>query len=260
MKILVLSAFENELLHFMHHFPAKKEIAFSNRKCWHARLGNADIYFSCTGLGLMHAGITATLLCEILDPSLLILCGSAGGLRAGQRVGDIVVGESVVDIDFVRQQEILAQSVFEPCLWDYHTSRPHAQLFQTPSELMDVCLDSTLPGISRGRIATSNAFPAPREMFERIKRLGCSAIEMEGAAVLNAVKYYGIPAVVVRAISNALDESGNDLGAPDDALETCSARLSLYLLDLLPRLAAVDRVFSPQQQLWPASAPAPGFS
>ena len=63
---------------------------------------------------------------------------------------------------------------------------------------------------------------------------------MESVGVFQAAKYYDIPVISVRAISNLLNSSGDDLGTGSDALTICSERISMYLLALFTHIPALE--------------------
>ena len=59
---------------------------------------------------------------------------------------------------------------------------------------------------------------------------------MESAGIYKVVEYYNVPVITIRSISNLLDELGNDLGTKPDALQICSERLAICLMQLLSHI------------------------
>lgn len=239
MKILILFAFEDELKHFANSLSYFEKSHSAKREYLTTSINGHHLYVALSGIGTTNAANTTTALCEALNPECIFICGSAGGLIAGQKTGDILLGEKIIDIDLFNLPEILRGTPYESCLTDPHSKQAFAREFFPHPELLAICADTELSQIYRGIIATSNFFPAPKESFEQIKKLGCAGIEMESSAVFNAAKHYRIPVMTVRAISNSLDAEGNDLGTADDALNICSQRLSDYLWDLLNRIGTL---------------------
>jgi futalosine hydrolase len=61
---------------------------------------------------------------------------------------------------------------------------------------------------------------------------GCQVEAMEGFAVLRAAELAGVPAVEVRAVSNAIDEQDRALWRIDDAIATLNAAVPRLLAEL----------------------------
>lgn len=236
MKILILCAFEAELANFIQSLDQAREEIHNKRRCLRAEMHGHSLYVSFSGIGTTNAAKTTTALCATLEPDCILVCGSAGGLKAGQKTGDLLISERVLDIDLFNLWDILRGSPYETCLTDPHTKKPLEREFSPPAAFLALCAASRLPNIAQGIIATSNAFPAPKETFALIKQLGCAGIEMESSAVFSAAADYEIPVITIRAISNSIDADGKDLGTAPDAIAICSQRLNEFLHELLGRI------------------------
>ncbi len=249
MRILVLTAFEAEARSFVASMEHTHEVTLGKRKCLQGRFGEHDIYVSFSGIGTTSAAATTTALCECLNPDCILLCGSAGGLTAGQKTGDLVIGESIVDIDLFTLPAALTGTPYEPCLTDPHLDRAIDLEFAAHPVFLEICSNTSLGSVSKGKIVTSNTFPAPPTAFEKILAMGCNAIEMESTGVFNAAKHYDVPVIVIRAISNSLDETGKDLGTPDTALATCADRIRDFLQELLSKIHALEPIVNAKKVL-----------
>lgn len=238
MKILILCAFENELKHFIHSLPQPEKALVAQRRYIQSELNGHTVFVSSMGIGTTNAANTSTIFCETLRPDYILVCGSAGGLRAGQMTGDLVISERIIDVDLFNLRDMLMGTPYETCLTDPHTQLPLPREFTPDAEFLAFCAASKLPNVTTGVIATSNAFPAPLEALALIRQLNCAGIEMESSAVFSAASYYAVPVMTIRAISNSLDELGRDLGTTDDAIGICSQRLSAYLHELLEKLSS----------------------
>lgn len=236
MKILILSAFKNELNAFINLLPALKQTVINHRLCWQTTFKNADITISFAGIGNTSSACHTTALCETLKPDAIFMVGSAGGLLPNQQMGDLIISNRIVDIDLYKLEECLTATPYEPCLTDPHTNKLIKRELAPDTTLANICQSISLPRVTMGAIAATNTFPAPKDTFALIKKLGCAAIEMESAGIFNAAGYYNIPVITIRAISNSLDAQGNDLGTPPDALTICSQRIALFLNEFLEKL------------------------
>ncbi len=240
MRILILSAFERELESILEQIPNLQEAMIAKRRCKIAKLHTHELAFSFTGLGTTAAASNTTAFCEIYDPDLIVLSGVAGGLEPNQQIGDLVVANKIIDADLYQLETMLRGSPFEQCLTDPHTSLATSREYSVRPHFLEIISLFKIDRLKQGGIVTSNLFPAPKEFFNEIKKMGCSAIEMESIGVFNAAQYYDIPVIVVRAISNLLDNSGDDMGTPSDALSICSARIAIFLKNLLSNISALE--------------------
>lgn len=248
MRILILGAFQQELDSIIKEFTDLKETMIAKRRCMTMKMGVHEIVISLSGIGTTAAASTTTAFCEVLDPDLIIMSGVAGGLDPDMRVGDLVLGNKIVDVDLYALQSMLKGTPYESCLTDPHTLQPTTSEYIVNSLVLDKASSCSIERLNIGIIATSNLFPAPKSLFAQIKSLGCTAIEMESVGVFKAAEYYGIPVMTIRAISNLLNDSGDDLGTKSDALDICSNRIALFLIGFLTRLSELDIIAEQSQQ------------
>jgi nucleoside phosphorylase len=87
--------------------------------------------------------------------------------------------------------------------------------------------------LARARRALPDARVLPIGTSARVGGTsGCKVEAMEGFAVLRAAELAGIPAVEVRAVSNAIDEPDRSRWRFDDALAALARALPLLLAEL----------------------------
>ena len=77
MRIVILGAFRDELTSITKNFSNLKETMISKCRCLVAQWNGHDIIISLAGIGTSAAAITTTILCEKLEPDLIIFCGVA---------------------------------------------------------------------------------------------------------------------------------------------------------------------------------------
>ena len=233
MKIVILGAFQDELTQIYNGFSDLHEIMISKARCLAGKWNGHDIYIGLSGIGTNAAAITTTMLCEKIQPDIIIFCGVAGGLKSDQKVGDLIVANQVVDADLLLLPDLIKNSPYKHALNDPHVLQPITTYYPVHSSLLNLMNALSFERLTQGIVVTSNAFPAPKNLFEEIKSLKCSAIEMESAGIYKAAAYFNVPVLTLRAISNLLDESGHDLGSTHDALKVCSQRLADCLMHVL---------------------------
>ena len=247
MRILVLGAFQRELDSIIEGFPDNNETMIAKRHCRISKRDGHEIFISLSGIGTTAAASTTTAFCEALEPDLIIMCGVSGGLSPDMQVGDLVLASKVIDADLYALHSLLKDTPYEACLTDPHTLQPTKNEYIVHPLILDKALIDSIGRLRAGIVATSNTFPAPKSLFTEIKKLGCSAIEMESVGVFKAAEYYKIPVMTIRAISNLLDESGADLGTKPNALEICSKRLALFLTNFLLHVSELQ-IFAQERQ------------
>lgn len=248
MRLLILGAFEDELSIILKNFQRAEPVQLGSCRGWKVQYEEHDIVCSLVGIGTNAAAITTTVLCEHFKPDWIIFCGVAGGLKVGQQIGDIVLATKIVDADLLQLPKILQGTPYDKALTDPHTLQPIQTEYMADPCLVPLFDRLTQDRVQSGIVVTSNAFPAPKSVFAEIKSLQCSAIEMESAGLYKAASYYGVPILTIRAISNLLDDAGNDLGTAPDALTTCAHRLADCLQLALQHSSVLQEVVDSKRQ------------
>lgn len=248
MHIVVLSAFQDELINIIPMFKDVKNTTVANCRCWVTKWNGHDITLGLTGIGTIASAITTTILCERIKPDLIIFCGVAGGLKADQEIGDLVLANKIIDADLHLLPAILNNTPYKNALIDPHTLKPITTEYTVHPYLHGIMSSFRFNQLTVGTVVTSNTFPAPKSLFAEIKNLNCSAIEMESAGVFKAAEYYDVPVIALRAISNLLDTDGNDLGTRPDALTICAEKLASCLTSILNRTHDLETIADFNQQ------------
>ena len=174
-------------------------------------LGSHRVVLVQSGIGKVNAARCAQLLIDHYAPDCLVNTGIAGGVGKGLAVADVVIGTELVQHDFnatffgYARGNLCAEKNGKPTVF---TSDPAlVERFRAAAE--------TLVEPSRvktGRIATGDQFIAERAVKHDIAgTFGAIAAEMEGAAIAQTASLAGVPFIVIRAISDLADESGDTL-------------------------------------------------
>lgn len=201
-----------------------------------ARRGILDgrtVVVAAAGVGKVRAAITATLLVERFGCRALVLTGVAGGLSEEASIGDIIVAERLIDIDYGRLTPE-GRIIYQPGVLPIREEKPRPG-YRLPgplasrvrSRLAATGLEATL-----GTILTTDAYLAsPRERDALAGEWEGIAVEMEGSALCGVAERFGLPWLVVRALSDrAGEDSLDDFTAFVDSAAAGSARLVRALL------------------------------
>lgn len=183
------------------------------------------------GVGKVNAAMCAQALVSVLGCNRVINTGVAGSLDARIEIGDIVVSTDAVEHDM--DVTVLGYAPGEhPDL--------HLVAFEADAGLRGAVMQAArdIEGVSvfEGRVCSGDQFIGSAAAKERIvSTFGGMCCEMEGAAIAHACHIAGVPFVVVRAISDKADDSGN-VDYPTFE-RVAAAHCASIVLAALPRVA-----------------------
>uniref|UniRef100_A0A7S4C034 adenosylhomocysteine nucleosidase n=1 Tax=Chrysotila carterae TaxID=13221 RepID=A0A7S4C034_CHRCT len=187
-------------------FPRGEAFTFTT-----GELHSKPVVFAAANVGMVFAGSAATTMIGEFGACAIIFTGVAGGLREGQQIGDVVVGQTVVNY------EMDCRSFTYP--WDPSYKLHLGELpfvnwrfFEADPSLLKLALEAPVPEglrVTAGLVASGSIFldtAKKQGMYESVwKPLGeplCA--EMENAAVAQICRAYSVPYVSLRALSDLL--------------------------------------------------------
>lgn len=147
------------------------------------------------GIGKVNSARTTQILIDKFDIEYIINTGSAGGLSNNLQIGDIVVGEKMVQHDF------------DTTVFGHEKGyiSDTGKFFDSDINLIKNCKNIKIDGIKIvfGNIGSGDIFCTDIKMKEKIhKKFGCDCVEMEGAAIAQVCYLNKIPFIVIRSISD----------------------------------------------------------
>jgi adenosylhomocysteine nucleosidase len=229
----------------------RREVA--GREVLEGRLYGRAVAMIESGIGKVAAAMTATLLLDGLRCRALLVSGVAGGIDPGLTIGDLVVAHRLVQHDYGRLQDDGITPFkpgvppFGPGRKDYAFKLP-GDLVQRiaaaldgfalpvlPADLFDGAPPPRAPMIKIGTIVSGDQFINSESMRERLMmEFGAHAVEMEGAAVAQVAEAFGVPAIVIRSLSDlAGSDSHLDFGKFVAAVAPTAARVVERLVPVL---------------------------
>jgi adenosylhomocysteine nucleosidase len=212
---------------------------------------NAPCVVTLARIGKVAAAATASALIHVFGVDAILFTGVAGGVRGDVRVGDIVIGDTLVqhDLDasplFPRfEVPLLGVSHFagDAALGDTLATACEAFLVDE-SSLLQARFGLQPPRLHRGLIASGDQFIASQEAVSRLRLAlpDALAVEMEGAALAQVCYEHGVRCAVVRTISDTADAE-----APESFLDFLHALGGTYSTGILKRfLMAIARSTQP---------------
>ena len=198
MRIGIICAIPNELRYFnFTEIPIQK---FGERTFYKGSHEKHELILVQSGLGKVNAAVVSTLLIEKFECELLLFSGVAGGIDPGIEIGEVIIGESLIQYDYgtLKNRELLP---FRP--GSIPTGESKNELEYNLDPKIKHKIKVSLPNVRMGIILTGDVFlqceETQKELFEKY---GAQAIDMEGAAVAQVAEQFGIPAIVVRCLSD----------------------------------------------------------
>ena len=211
MNILILSAFKEEqnYYHKIYKINELKKINFVDVSV--CRYENINIYLATTGMGTINASLVLATLASETQFDFVYFSGTSGGIHPDLRIGDVVIATETFDADIFSIHEAVKGTPFEEALINPNKKEKTPKFFTTAVSNL-TCINQSQKNfkVYTGRIATSNHFPSPHSLFEQIKLLSAMAIDMESASVYQFSWSTSVPSLVIRGISNLLDQKGED--------------------------------------------------
>jgi adenosylhomocysteine nucleosidase len=227
MTIGLLCAIPEELAHLRVLLNTTSTTDLAHIRFDEGILDGHRVVLAGAGMGKVNAAVVTTLLAERFGCRVVVLSGVAGGLDPALHIGDVVIAENIVQHD--------AGRIENDALQRYQAG--HVS-FINPTDTLGYSMDVDLLGRVRQRL-DGVALPAlspsaggtdrpPRIVFGAIltgdqyvhcettrqrlhRELDGQAVEMEGGAVAQVCETFGVPWVVIRALS--------DLAGRDSALD-----------------------------------------
>lgn len=185
---------------------------------WLGSLAGRDCVVARCGMGKVSAAAGVQRLIDQFAIDSLAVCGLAGGLRAGLKIGDIVVGERFVQHDLDASPiyprfEVpgLGVTYFDADASLVRLAESAAQDFAHGLAGGDEAAqvpESSRPAVYRGLIVTGDQFVKDGTRSELLAAFpDALCVEMEGGAIGQVCHLNGVPFVIVRVISDSADAS-----------------------------------------------------
>jgi adenosylhomocysteine nucleosidase len=204
MTIGIIGAMEEEVVNLresMDVISAKNVIGLD---FYLGKLSGNNVVVVRSGIGKVNAAICAQVLIDLYAVDCIINVGVAGAVDKSLTIGDIVVSSDAVQHDF--DTTALGD---EPGV----ISRMDESVFAADEQLVNLAketVESLGYPVCVGRVASGDQFVASPEVKSKIKSLFKPVCcEMEGAAIAHACYLNRIPFVILRAISDNADDSGD---------------------------------------------------
>lgn len=216
----IMSAMPEEIQALLNELTGEKKYTKGRRTYYCGTLFNKEVVLVFSRIGKVASATTATQLINDFNLSELIFTGAAGALDPKLNIGDIVIGEDLVQYDmnamplFNRFEiPLLNKTIFKT---DSHKRGLLAKsCLQFLKEYHHIIIEDeakklriTEPKVVVGHIASGDQFVTQdsqvRFLKDTLPTMVCA--EMEGAAVAQVCYEYDIPFSIIRTISDNTNE------------------------------------------------------
>ncbi|MET0473820.1 MAG: 5'-methylthioadenosine/adenosylhomocysteine nucleosidase [Mycobacterium sp.] len=251
MTVGLICAIPEELAHLRDVLDGVRTTMVAHASFHEGVLDGRQVVLAGAGMGKVNAAIVSTVLAVEFSCSGIVLSGVAGGLDPALDIGDVVIAEQVLQHDSGRIENgrLLRYqpghvSFINPTEHFGYAADP-AILAAVKRRLEGVVLPSMPrsagghdrpPRITYGTVVTGDQYihcEATRQSLHQT--FAASAAEMEGGAVAQVCESFGIPWLVIRALSDlAGRDSAFDFPLFVDRVAATSAYLVRQILPVLP--------------------------
>jgi adenosylhomocysteine nucleosidase len=250
MTVGLLCAIPEELAHLRVLLADARTSELAGVQFDEGTLDGHPVVLAGAGMGKVNAAVVTTLLAERHHCRVVVLSGVAGGLDPSLHIGDVVIADRVIQHDVGRIENDALQryqaghvSFINPT--DALGYSMDAGLLATIRRTLDGLALPALPRAAGGRdrppriaygtILTGDQYVHCEATRQRLAgELDGLAVEMEGGAVAQVCENFGVPWVVIRALSDlAGRDSSLDFGAFAHGVAAISAQLVRALVPVL---------------------------
>ena len=186
--------------------PDEQKQRAGGREFWRGHLHGQEVIAVLSRIGKVAAATTATALIERFGVTRVVFTGVAGGLGRHVKVGDVVIATTFL------QHDLDASPIFprhEVPLYGLSRFPTDPALTQALAAAASKALPET--AIHQGLIISGDRFVSTtaESLALQAELPDALAVEMEGAAIAQVCRDYGVPFAAVRTISDRADDEAH---------------------------------------------------
>lgn len=198
----IIAAMSEEMVEIKKHMKnISIEKEFEN-EFFIGNIGKTECVLTTCGIGKVNAARSTQLLICKYRPEYIINVGVAGGIDNSIKIGDIVIGEKFVQYDFDltafgKELGELPNNIGKYIYSDSELLNKAKRILAKLSDQKAVV----------GTIASGDRFVTETEKSNEINQIfGAACVEMEGASVAHVCFLDKIPFIVIRSISDSIND------------------------------------------------------
>lgn len=189
-----------------------------------------------SGIGKVNSARITQMMIDNFDIEYIMNLGSAGALNPMLKIGDIVIGDELVQHDFDITAFGHAKGYITGVGDRVYSDKYLIEKFEKAIEN----LEDRNYEIKTGTIASGDIFCTEIEMKNQIyANFKADCVEMEGAAIAQVSYLNNIPFIVIRSISDT--PNGNNAITFDKFVELASKRCARILKEVLKDITKEEK-------------------
>jgi adenosylhomocysteine nucleosidase len=192
MKIGIIFAMKEELNEFLNDLKIEKEYNIYNLKLIETTINKNKCILVESGIGKVNAARTTQILIDKIKVDYIFNIGVAGGIDKSLNIGDIIIGEKLVQHDF------------DFTAFNYERGYiPDIGTFIESNEYLIKIAEKSINEAKKGIIASGDIFCKDPKISNKINKVfNALCVEMEGAAIAQVCYLCNIPFLILRCISD----------------------------------------------------------
>ena len=208
--ILLQVAMEVECQGLLKKINNLEELTINNYKFYKGNIKNYPIIISLSKVGLIHASSSLTIAIKEFNPKYIINTGIAGATAKELHIGDIVIGESCININSYKTANLKKGEGSNPNNWELLTflSGETDRLIEEKASLLliDVAKEITTNKNGKIYIGKIGSGDVWNREIDRIlylnKKYNILCEDMESIATYTIANQQNIPIVSIKMISD----------------------------------------------------------
>ncbi len=226
-KIGLIFALKEELDASIKGFKLIEKINIFNLEIYKCIYNEIECFLVESGIGKVNAARTTQILIDVMKVEYIINAGVAGSLKKSIKIGDIIVGNKLVQHDFDLTAFNREKGEI-PNIGKYISS--DKTLIEKANNI------KTNNNIYVGVIASGDVFVNNEKESNKIyEQFNALCVEMEGASIAQVCFLSEIPFLVIRAISDSPNEKNNNL-TYEEFLKTSSEEVARFIKQLIEKV------------------------
>lgn len=226
-KVGIIFAMDEELDALKKYLVIEKEYTIFDLTFYEGFIGDSFCILVKSGIGKVNAARSTQILIDNMKVDYIFNIGVAGGVDERLTVGDIVIGERLVQHDF----NLVAFGRERGEIPDI------GKFIESDDYLVKIAEDVVFDDVNTfsGVIASGDIFCSDVEMSKKIgAKFNTLCVEMEGASIAQVCYLSHIPFLIIRSISDVVN--GNNSITYEEFLLDSSKNVALFMMRILEKL------------------------
>lgn len=224
----IIFAMKEELDELLKYLDLQKEYEIFDLKFYEGTINGNNCILVESGVGKVNSARCTQILIDNMKVDYVFNIGVAGGVSDSLHVGDIVIGNRLVQHDF----DITAfnhEKGYIPNVGVFIESDEYlVRLAETVKDKMNV-------NVLKGTIASGDIFCTETKMSEKIRnKFQALCVEMEGASIAQVCYLSHIPFLVLRSISDV--PNNDNVITYEEFLEKSSKNVAKFMNAILEQI------------------------